>query len=237
MNRVLLVDDDRALTGTLRRLLEREQFNVVVAHDGYAALALACQSAFDAILVDLQLPNMSGIDLLRLGARDYLEKPFTRKGLVDALGRAASSRTKADEPSVSAIPVVHHAAARWARAITRAAWAPTDPNTLNAWGRVVHAAPGTLKSWCGAAGVSGRASLDLLRMLRAVVQARRLNCPPSSLLDGDSRTLRRLLVGAGMRQTETRATEDVTPVVFLGRQRFVTDRIALGEILRLLDSL
>jgi ActR/RegA family two-component response regulator len=265
MSRVLVIDDDRAFTGILQRLLEREQFKVAVAHDGSEGLALACQLRFDAILIDLQLPIMSGIDLLRelhkrrvrtpsviltghgtiqtaveamrLGAIDYLEKPFTREGLVNALNRIALARADAGETPAGALPPVHHSAAKWACAVGRAVRAPYDPTTLEAWGRVANAAPGTLKSWCSAAGLSGRASLDFLRTLRAVVQARRANCNPSSLLDGDSRTLRRLMIGAGMTETHASATEKPTPLAFLERQRFVTDRIALSEILKLLDTL
>jgi DNA-binding response OmpR family regulator len=102
--RVLLVDDDREVANYVRRELEEESFNVVVAHDGASGLRLAEQSAFDIIVLDVMMPFMDGLQVTRslrrqniltpillltgrdapeeivrgldAGADDYLTKPF-----------------------------------------------------------------------------------------------------------------------------------------------------------------
>ena len=103
--RVLVVEDDAALLLFLRKWLEREGHNVVCATDGEQAVALAMQELLDLIVLDLNLPKLDGIDVLRalrsagactsilvltgrasvddrvscldLGADDYLLKPFS----------------------------------------------------------------------------------------------------------------------------------------------------------------
>ncbi len=62
--RVLLVDDDRELAEYVRRELEEESFNIVVAHDGASALRLAETSAFDIIVLDLMMPFMDGLQVM-----------------------------------------------------------------------------------------------------------------------------------------------------------------------------
>jgi DNA-binding response OmpR family regulator len=103
--RVLLVDDDREVADYVRRELEEESFDVVVAHDGAKGLRLAESSAFDILVVDVMMPFMDGLQLTRqlrrqdiltpillltgrdapeeivrgleAGADDYLTKPFS----------------------------------------------------------------------------------------------------------------------------------------------------------------
>jgi DNA-binding response OmpR family regulator len=103
--RILLVDDDREVAEYIRRELEDESFNVVVAHDGASGLRLAETSAFDIIVLDVMMPFMDGLEATRslrrqeiltpillltgrdapeeivrgleAGADDYLTKPFS----------------------------------------------------------------------------------------------------------------------------------------------------------------
>jgi two-component system, OmpR family, copper resistance phosphate regulon response regulator CusR len=110
MMRVLLVDDDREVADYVRRELEEESFNVVVAHDGASALRLAEKAAFDIIVLDVMMPYMDGLQVTRslrrqnvltpillltgrdapeeivggldAGADDYLTKPFSFDVLV-----------------------------------------------------------------------------------------------------------------------------------------------------------
>jgi len=63
--RILLVDDSLALLHENQRALERAGYQVVCAEDGEAALRLAGEMVFDAILLDLLLPKVSGIDVLK----------------------------------------------------------------------------------------------------------------------------------------------------------------------------
>jgi len=62
---VLLVDDDRAVRNTTRRLLERSNFTVVDLEDGAEALArfTAEPGAFDVLLSDIRMPRMDGVQL------------------------------------------------------------------------------------------------------------------------------------------------------------------------------
>lgn len=102
MPRLLLVDDDVELTAMLREYLEGEGFEVETAADGLSGLKRARQEEFDALVLDVMLPGLGGLDVLRelrrshstpvlmltargddvdtvvgleLGADDYLPKP------------------------------------------------------------------------------------------------------------------------------------------------------------------
>jgi DNA-binding response OmpR family regulator len=103
--RVLVVEDERRLAAAVRRGLQAEGFAVDVAHNGEDGLHLARQGEYDALVLDLMLPRLSGYricqelraeenwvpililsakdgeydqaDGLDLGADDYLTKPFS----------------------------------------------------------------------------------------------------------------------------------------------------------------
>lgn len=102
--RILLVEDNLALADGLAALLRQSGYAVDVVHDGASAEALAAAESFDLVILDLNLPQMDGLDVLRamrsrkntaavmiltargapeervkgldLGADDYLIKPF-----------------------------------------------------------------------------------------------------------------------------------------------------------------
>jgi two-component system, NtrC family, sensor kinase len=60
--RVLVVDDEPLVASAARRLLARTH-DVVVAHDAHSALAMLEQGAFDAVLCDIMMPQMTGLEL------------------------------------------------------------------------------------------------------------------------------------------------------------------------------
>ncbi len=117
--RVLVVDDEPMVRDVLTRYLSREGFHVTGAADGHQALEAIRDGAPDVILLDLMLPRLSGLDVLRtlrmegnvpviilsakateqeriqglqLGADDYVVKPYS-PGEVVARVHAVLRRT------------------------------------------------------------------------------------------------------------------------------------------------
>ena|SRR6185312_6589733 len=62
---ILVVDDDRTLTSLLSTKLQRLGFDVVVAHDAMQAFMHATRCGPDAIILDLNMPGGSGIEVLK----------------------------------------------------------------------------------------------------------------------------------------------------------------------------
>jgi len=62
---ILIVDDDAGLTSNLQDILQAEGYSTAVANDGQTALALHDKSVFDLVLVDIRLPDMSGMELTK----------------------------------------------------------------------------------------------------------------------------------------------------------------------------
>ncbi|HEX2670221.1 MAG TPA: response regulator [Polyangiaceae bacterium] len=65
MSCVLVVDDDALIRRALSRFLALAGYEVVCASNGVDALELAKQRGFDAVLSDIQMPSMDGVELLR----------------------------------------------------------------------------------------------------------------------------------------------------------------------------
>ena len=110
--RVLLIDDDARLAELLRGYLEPQGVGLVHAGGGQAGLAAIAQGGFDAVLLDVMMPGMDGLEVLRrlrerqtvpvimltargdeadrvvgleLGADDYVAKPFSPRELLARL--------------------------------------------------------------------------------------------------------------------------------------------------------
>lgn len=69
--RILLVEDNSNLSGMLEKFLTAKGFAVTTAADGRDALQAIAASAPDLLILDLRLPEMSGIDLLKTLRRDH----------------------------------------------------------------------------------------------------------------------------------------------------------------------
>jgi two-component system response regulator CpxR len=63
--KLLLIDDDVELCEEISDILRDEGFDVEMIHDGKAGLERAGKGAYDLILLDLKIPSMNGMDVLR----------------------------------------------------------------------------------------------------------------------------------------------------------------------------
>lgn len=62
---LLVIDDERSVRETLRLLLERRDYRVLVAENGAAGLALAAQHVVDGAMVDVHMPGVDGVTVCR----------------------------------------------------------------------------------------------------------------------------------------------------------------------------
>jgi len=62
--RVCIIDDNTSITGMFSKLLKMEGHDVVVANGGRAGLALLDNDVFDATILDISMPEFSGIDVV-----------------------------------------------------------------------------------------------------------------------------------------------------------------------------
>ena len=124
--RVLLIEDDIATAQSIALMLKSESFNVDMAGLGEEGVGLGKLYGYDMILLDLNLPDMSGFEVLRsrasevktptlilsgiagteskvkglgVGADDYMTKPFHKEELVALFRGAATSRLGQQNPN------------------------------------------------------------------------------------------------------------------------------------------
>src|SRR5256885_16419395 len=75
MKKILIIDDDFLTAKIYRAALEKESYEVEVAHDGKSGLERLIEFRPDGVLLDLMLPKMSGIELLaNLRALDFFAR-------------------------------------------------------------------------------------------------------------------------------------------------------------------
>lgn len=73
---ILLVDDEPHVTRVLRLALEKQGYEVTVAHDGNEALACMAQRVPDVLISDIQMDGMDGRTLCPLARKTYPEHDF-----------------------------------------------------------------------------------------------------------------------------------------------------------------
>jgi two-component system alkaline phosphatase synthesis response regulator PhoP len=96
--RLLLVEDDPTLRQALTFNLTREGYEVTSAADGEAALEAARSDRLDLILLDVMLPGMSGVEVLRVLRREGVATPviiLSAKG--DEIDRVVGLKVGADD--------------------------------------------------------------------------------------------------------------------------------------------
>ncbi|HEX7171867.1 MAG TPA: response regulator transcription factor [Candidatus Limnocylindria bacterium] len=96
--RILLVEDDPTLRQALSFNLTREGYEVAAAADGEAALEAARSDRLDLILLDVMLPGMSGVEVLRVLRREGVATPviiLSAKG--DEIDRVVGLKVGADD--------------------------------------------------------------------------------------------------------------------------------------------
>jgi DNA-binding response OmpR family regulator len=84
--RILLVEDERKVASFIARALRENTYAVDIAESGEKALELGTDVLYDAILLDLRLPGMSGIEVCRELRQRGIEAPvlmLTARGLVE----------------------------------------------------------------------------------------------------------------------------------------------------------
>lgn len=77
--RILIVDDDETIRSTMKAILEDEGYVVDLASTGEEAIQLTMKTTYNVALLDIRLPDMEGVELLKL-MRDNV--PRTRKIMV-----------------------------------------------------------------------------------------------------------------------------------------------------------
>lgn len=125
ITRVLLVDDEEEFTEVLSERLSTRGLNVDVSSSGPQAIAMASNKPYDAVVMDLAMPEMDGIetlkhmvkqnpdiqvilltgrgtieksvDAMKSGAVEFLEKPVDINTLVDTIMKAKSTSNQLSE--------------------------------------------------------------------------------------------------------------------------------------------
>jgi DNA-binding NtrC family response regulator len=126
---ILVVDDEKSQREILEMILSGEGYDVTTASSGEAAMKFVADRRFDLVLTDLKMTGMSGLDLLkqltdfdksiivllltahgtvdsavdalRLGAFDYLQKPYDREKLLETISRALNKLSTLDAEIIS----------------------------------------------------------------------------------------------------------------------------------------
>lgn len=96
--RALVIDDDAAIRVMVSRVLERNDFKVEVARDGAEGIEMLSASDFDVIVLDLMMPRLDGVAVVR-----YLSHYFPEK-LENVIVTTAFGSAAIDE----VCPPVHH---------------------------------------------------------------------------------------------------------------------------------
>jgi two-component system, NtrC family, nitrogen regulation response regulator NtrX len=76
MPKILIIDDERAIRSTLKEILEYENYTVDEAENGEVGLELLSKTKYDAVLCDIKMPKMDGIEVLNRAMELSPDVPF-----------------------------------------------------------------------------------------------------------------------------------------------------------------
>ena len=121
---LLLVDDDPEFRKAMKKMFEKSGYDVTVAADGQEALVALGEKNFDLIISDLRMPNLNGMelmeelkrrkinlpvifitaygevesymDLMNLGAFEYINKPVKGQEILGIVRKALESTSASD---------------------------------------------------------------------------------------------------------------------------------------------
>jgi two-component system, NtrC family, nitrogen regulation response regulator NtrX len=121
MGNILIIDDEPEIRTVLKDVLVDESYSVLLAGDGIEGLDLVDKEPIDAVILDVWLPNMGGIDVLKaikekntdieviiisghaninlavkavkMGAFDFLEKPLSLEKIITVVGNAVRMKS------------------------------------------------------------------------------------------------------------------------------------------------
>ena len=125
---VLVIDDEQIVLDSVSQILTDENYEVDVSLSGREGLDWAIERPYDIVLTDIRMPDIGGMRVLRdvkrvkpslpvviitgyattksavqamkLGAEEYIEKPFEPEELIDAVARALGMAPEADEQTL-----------------------------------------------------------------------------------------------------------------------------------------
>lgn len=84
--KVLIIEDEQKIADSIKRGLEQERFTVDVSYDGTQGYDMAAGDGYDAIILDLMLPGMTGTEICKNLRDEHIETPIlmlTAKGELD----------------------------------------------------------------------------------------------------------------------------------------------------------
>ncbi len=73
--KILVVEDEEALAEALSEILKRNKYSVDAVYDGEDGLEYAMTGLYDCILLDIMLPKMNGLDVLRILRKKHISTP------------------------------------------------------------------------------------------------------------------------------------------------------------------